>query len=116
MSSFCKSYSHFFSKNISIYAIFHDQSFNNTSTNNSISFEQLSPLFCLIRSFDESMFVLFFVCLFFVFFVFCLFVFFFLGGGEVWGFLFFVGFFFWGGGWGLLLLFFCTKIYKVGIH
>ena len=37
----CKSYSHFFSKNISIYAIFNDQNFNDTLTNNIISFEQL---------------------------------------------------------------------------
>ena len=43
MSSFCKS--HFFSKNISIYAIFNDQSFNNTLTNDIISFEQLGPVF-----------------------------------------------------------------------
>ena len=45
MSSFCKckSYSHFFSKNISIYAIFNDQSFNDTLTNDVISFEQLGP-------------------------------------------------------------------------
>ena len=33
-----KSYSHFFSKNISIYAIFNDQSFNDI-----VSFEQLGP-------------------------------------------------------------------------
>ena len=33
----------FFSKNISIYAIFNDQSFNNMLTNNIISFEQLGP-------------------------------------------------------------------------
>ena len=33
----------FFSKNISIYAIFNDQSFNDTLTNNIISFEQLGP-------------------------------------------------------------------------
>ena len=46
MSSFCKckSYSHFFSKNISVYAIFNDQSFNNTLTNDILSFEQLSPV------------------------------------------------------------------------
>ena len=37
----CKSYSHFFSKNISIYAIFNDQSFNDTLTNDIASFEQL---------------------------------------------------------------------------
>ena len=45
VSSFCKckSYSHFFSKNISIYAVFNDQSFNDTLTNGIISFEQLSP-------------------------------------------------------------------------
>ena len=35
VSSFCKckSYTHFFSKNISVYAIFNDQSFNDTLTN-----------------------------------------------------------------------------------
>ena len=33
----------FFSKNISVYAIFNDQSFNNTLTNNIVSFEQLNP-------------------------------------------------------------------------
>ena len=45
MSSFCKckSYSHFFSKNISIYAIFNDQSLNDTVTNDIVSFEQLGP-------------------------------------------------------------------------
>ena len=36
----CESYSHFFSKNISIYAIFNDQSFNDTLTNDVVSFEQ----------------------------------------------------------------------------
>ena len=43
VSSFCKckSYSHFLSKNISEYAIFNDQSFNNMLTKNIISFEQL---------------------------------------------------------------------------
>ena len=35
------SYSHFFSKNISVYAIFDDQTFNDTLTNDIISFEQL---------------------------------------------------------------------------
>ena len=39
----CKSYSHFFSKNISIYAMFNDQSFNDPLTNDIISFEQLGP-------------------------------------------------------------------------
>ena len=45
MSGFCKckSYSHFFSKNISIYAIFDDQIFNDTLTN-IVSFEQLGPV------------------------------------------------------------------------
>ena len=45
VSSFCKckSYSHFFSKNISVYAIFNNQSFNDTLTNDIISFEQLGP-------------------------------------------------------------------------
>ena len=46
VSSFCKckSYSHFFSKNISNYAIFSDQSFNDTLTNDIVSFEQLGPV------------------------------------------------------------------------
>ena len=45
MSSFCKckSYSHFFSKNISIYTIINDQSFNSKLTNDNVSFEQLGP-------------------------------------------------------------------------
>ena len=38
---FC--YLHFFSKNISVYAIFNDQSFNDTLTNDIVSFEQLGP-------------------------------------------------------------------------
>ena len=42
----CKSYSHFFfSKNISIYAIFNDQSVNDTLTNGIVSFEELGPDF-----------------------------------------------------------------------
>ena len=36
-------YSQFFSKNISVYTIFNDQSFNNTLTNDIVSFEQLGP-------------------------------------------------------------------------
>ena len=45
VSSFCKckSYSHFFSKNFSVYAVFNDQSFNDMLTNNIVSFEQLGP-------------------------------------------------------------------------
>ena len=45
VSSFCKckSYSHFSSKNISIYAILSDQSFKGALTNNIVSFEQLGP-------------------------------------------------------------------------
>ena len=39
----CKSYSHFFSKNISAFAIFNDQSFNDTLTNDIVSFEQVGP-------------------------------------------------------------------------
>ena len=38
-----QSYSHFFSKNFSLYAIFKDQSFNNILTNDIVSFEQLGP-------------------------------------------------------------------------
>ena len=37
----CKSYSLFFIKNISIYAIFNDQSFHDMLTNDIVSFEQL---------------------------------------------------------------------------
>ena len=33
----------FFSKNISVYSIFNDQSFNDTLTNDMVSFEQHSP-------------------------------------------------------------------------
>ena len=40
-SSFC--YAQFFCKNISIYAIFNDQSFNDRLTNDIVSFEQLGP-------------------------------------------------------------------------
>ena len=36
-----KSFSHFFSKNITIYAIFNDQNFNDMLTNHIVSFEQL---------------------------------------------------------------------------
>ena len=39
MSSFCNA--HFFSKNISVYAIFDGQSLNDTLTNDIVSFEQL---------------------------------------------------------------------------
>ena len=34
----------FFSKNISVYAIFNDQSFNDMLTNDIVSFEQLGPV------------------------------------------------------------------------
>ena len=33
----------FFSKNISVYAIFNDQNFNDTLINDVVSFEQLGP-------------------------------------------------------------------------
>ena len=39
----CESYSHFFIKNISIYAICNDRSFNGMLTNDIVSFEQLGP-------------------------------------------------------------------------
>ena len=39
----CKSYSHFFSKNVSIYAICNDQSFIDTLANVIVIFEQLDP-------------------------------------------------------------------------
>ena len=49
VSSFCKCkrYSHFFNKNISIYAIFNYQSFNGMLTNDIVSFEQLGPYYFL---------------------------------------------------------------------
>ena len=49
MSSFCKckSYSHFFSKNIRVYAIFNDQTFNDMLTKDIVSFEQLGPELCV---------------------------------------------------------------------
>ena len=45
VSSFrkCKSYSHFCSKNINIYAIFNDQRFYDTLTNDIVGFEQVNP-------------------------------------------------------------------------
>ena len=38
-----KSYSFFFSKNISVYAIFNNQSFYDALTNDIVSFKQLGP-------------------------------------------------------------------------
>ena len=51
MSSFCKckSYLHFFSKHISIYERFNDQSFNYMLTNDIVSFEQLGPDLCQMK-------------------------------------------------------------------
>ena len=45
VSSFCKckGYSQFFSKNVSGYAIFKDQSFTDMLINDVVSFEQLGP-------------------------------------------------------------------------
>ena len=53
----------FFSKNISIYAIFNDQSFNDTLTNDIVSFEQLGPDHCAhlhspIKSFSVHLCIL----------------------------------------------------------
>ena len=45
----CKSYSHFFSINICVFAIFNDQNFNDTLTNDIVSFEQLGPGCCLLN-------------------------------------------------------------------
>ena len=36
-------YSHFVSKNINVYVIINDQSFNDTLSNGIVSFEQLGP-------------------------------------------------------------------------
>ena len=51
VSSFfkCKRYSHFFFSKNSVYAIFHDQSFNDTLTNDIVSCEQLSPLGSIVH-------------------------------------------------------------------
>ena len=53
-----KSYSHFFSKNSSLYAIFNDQSFNDTLTNNIVNFKQLGPdykeMFLKLTTNDQS--------------------------------------------------------------
>ena len=57
-SSFCKckSYSHFFSKNISN-AIFIGQSFNDMLTKDIVSFEQLGPeFFCILHSIQNLTF------------------------------------------------------------
>ena len=56
VSSFCKcrSYSYFFSKNIIIYAIFNDQCFNDTLTNDIVSFEQLGPENYTIVKYGET--------------------------------------------------------------
>ena len=43
VSSFCKC------KSISVYAIFNDQSFNDTLTNDIVSFEQLGPICYLLN-------------------------------------------------------------------
>ena len=43
------SYSHFFGKNISVYAIFNDQSFNDALTNDIVSFEQLGLRLLLLH-------------------------------------------------------------------
>ena len=44
MSSFANAKAtEFFHKNISVYAIFNDQRFNDTLTNDIVSFEQLGP-------------------------------------------------------------------------
>ena len=41
----------FFSKNVSVYAIVNDQSFNDTLTNDIVSFEQLGPGFQFVDYF-----------------------------------------------------------------
>ena len=46
VSSSCKCKSYIFSKNISVYAIFDDQRFNDMLTNDIVSFEQLVSEFC----------------------------------------------------------------------
>ena len=50
-----KSYSHFFSKNISIYAIFNDQTFNDMLTNDIVSFKQVGPDWSLCCPFTDTL-------------------------------------------------------------
>ena len=47
MSSFCKSYSHFFSKNFQRICVSLNVNFNELLTNKIVSFEQLGPVVCL---------------------------------------------------------------------
>ena len=68
MSTFCKrkTCSHFFSENISVYAIFNDQSFNNTLTNDIVSFEQLGlnlnlHILCILKKHFFIWLVLYYV-------------------------------------------------------
>ena len=49
----------FFSKNISVYAIFNDQSFNDTLTDDIVCFEQLGPNFFLFVCYFYLQFVLY---------------------------------------------------------
>ena len=56
VSSFCKCYSHFLSKTISVYARFNDQSFNDTLTNDIVSFAQLGPDFFSAASSEHHLF------------------------------------------------------------
>ena len=53
-----KATQHFFSKNIGIYAIVNDQSFNNMLTNDIVSFEQLGPDIFLISPWKHMLWVL----------------------------------------------------------
>ena len=67
---FCsKNVSSFFSsKNITVYAIYNDQSFNDTLTNDIVSFEQLGPgviFSCTVDGFSIYVFVFLFVFLLF---------------------------------------------------
>ena len=61
MSSYCKykSYSHFSAKNINVYAIFNDQSFNDTLANDIASFEQLDPgVYSVLLAWGSSVYLL----------------------------------------------------------
>ena len=44
----------FFCKNISVYAILNDQSFNDTLTNDIVSFEQMGPVYCKTWQFNTN--------------------------------------------------------------
>ena len=58
----CKSCSHFFSKNIIVNVIFNVQNFNDTLTNDIVSFEQLGPVCLAVNLITVDHFACLFNC------------------------------------------------------